>query len=261
MLTALTFALNIQELVGSLEPGVSGKDVIITLCGLLNSDEVLNHAVEFCGEGVKSLSIDERLTIANMSTEWGALAGVFPVDETTVAWLEARLAWLTKRGRAGVPSDPPTGVPERCDQAQLSALQELMPHMHADPNCHYDVTVTLDLSSVRPHVSGPNDVKLATSVDKVAESQIKINKAYLVSCVNSRQEDIAAAAEIVRGHKIAPDVEFYVAAASSEVQAQSEADGNWQALLDAGAIPLPPGCGPCIGLGKGILEENEVCVF
>jgi homoaconitate hydratase len=88
----------------------------------------------------------------------------------------------------------------------------------------------------------------------------KIHKAYLVSCVNSRREDIAQAAEVVRGKKVADGVEFYIAAASSEVQAESEKSGDWQALIEAGAIELPPGCGPCIGLGRGLLEDNEVGV-
>jgi len=90
------------------------------------------------------------------------------------------------------------------------------------------------------------------------EKNIRIHKAYLVSCVNSRVEDIAEAAAVVRGKKVAEGVEFYMAAASSEVQAEAEKRGDWQALLEAGAIPLPPGCGPCIGLGRGLLGDNEV---
>ncbi|MBA7633914.1 3-isopropylmalate dehydratase large subunit [subsurface metagenome] len=116
----------------------------------------------------------------------------------------------------------------------------------------------MDLTTVTPHVSGPHDVKTMTSAAKLAGENVKIDKAYLVSCVNSRVADLAAAAGTVRGHKIAGGVEFYVAAASSEVQAESEKRGDWQALLEAGAIPLPPGCGPCIGLGKGLLRDDEV---
>ena len=90
---------------GTLQPGVTGKDVIIALAGQFNQDEVLNHAIEFGGEGVSALSIDERLTIANMTTEWGALAGVFPADARTISWLETRANVLKHRGLAGVPSD------------------------------------------------------------------------------------------------------------------------------------------------------------
>lgn len=129
---------------------------------------------------VKYLSVDERLTIANMSTEWGALAGVFPVDDVTLSWLDARVKWLTKRGPAGVPSDPPSGgVSERCGPKALAQTRELIPRMQPDPECVYNTIITLDLGSVRPHVSGPNDVKLATPVDVVAKDHVKINKAYV----------------------------------------------------------------------------------
>ncbi len=92
-------------LTGKLRKGVTGKDLIIALCGYFNHDEVLNHAIEFVGDGVKSLSVDERLAIANMTTEWGALAGVFPVDEITIQWLRNRADYISKRGLEGVASD------------------------------------------------------------------------------------------------------------------------------------------------------------
>ncbi|HPI38127.1 MAG TPA: aconitase family protein, partial [Ignavibacteriaceae bacterium] len=113
-------------------------------------------------------------------------------------------------------------------------------------------------TSIEPVVSGPNSVKVMSTVSELKEKKVKINKAYLVSCVNSRVDDLAEAAFIIRGKKVANDVQFYIAAASSEVQAESENRGDWQALLEAGAIPLPPGCGPCIGLGVGLLEDGEV---
>ena len=91
------------ELQGKLKKGVTGKDVIIALCGHFKNDEVLNHALEFVGEGVKNLSVEERLTISNMTTEWGALAGVFPVDEITIGWLKKRNEFILKRGLEGVP--------------------------------------------------------------------------------------------------------------------------------------------------------------
>ncbi|MCB0731773.1 MAG: homoaconitase, partial [Ignavibacteriae bacterium] len=96
------------------------------------------------------------------------------------------------------------------------------------------------------------------SVSELSNKEIKINKAYLVSCVNSRLDDITEAANVLKGNKIAVGVNFYIAAASSEVQAESEKRGDWQALIEAGATPLPPGCGPCIGLGIGLLEDGEV---
>jgi homoaconitate hydratase len=245
------------ELTGKLKPGVTGKDVIIALCGFFNHDEVLNHAIEFVGDGIKNISIDERLTIANMTTEWGALAGVFPIDEITINWLRNRNDFILNRGLENVASDiDGNGGHPRVNDEKILKLVNQIPS--TDDNAFYSKSLSLDLGSVQPFVSGPNTVKIVTSVQEIKPKAIKINKAYLVSCVNSRVDDIAEAATIVKGKKIANGVNFYIAAASSEVQAESEKRGDWQALIDAGAIPLPPGCGPCIGLGTGLLEDGEV---
>lgn len=240
-----------------LRPGVTGKDVIITLAGYFKNDEVLNHALEFSGEGVKELSIDQRLTIANMTTEWGALAGVFPVDERTIEWLEKRIEYVKQRGPAGVPSDADGhGEHPRLNEKHLQELKQnpVLP----DADAYYTKEIVLDLDSVVPYVAGPDTVKVTHPVTELAKQNIKIQKAYLVSCVNSRLEDIKQAAEVIKGKKVAPHVKFYIAAASSEVQKEAERLGYWQTLLEAGAIPLPPGCGPCIGLGAGLLEDGEV---
>jgi len=245
------------ELIGKLLPGVTGKDVIITLCGLFNSDEVLNHAVEFTGGGIAELSVEERLTIANMTTEWGALAGVFPVDTVTLEWLKNRVVLTKERGLPSVPSDEDGGGSHpRLNEERLQELEENI--ITPDNDAFYAVDISLDLSTVRPQCAGPDNVKTITDVSVMAKEGVRIDKAYLVSCVNSRVGDIAAAAEVVRGKGVAPGVDFYVAAASSEVLAESERRGDWQALLDAGAIPLPSGCGPCIGLGMGLLENGEI---
>ncbi|MDK9699410.1 MAG: homoaconitase [bacterium] len=245
------------NLTGTLQPGVTGKDVIITLCGFFNKDDVLNHAIEFSGDGLAALSIDQRLAIANMTTEWGALAGVFPIDAVTYAWLENRIAFIAKRGLEKVPSDADgNGVHPRMNRNALDKLRANP--IAADADAFYAKTITLDLSSVRPHISGPNHVKVMMSVSDAERKGILIHKAYLVSCVNSRVEDIAEAAAVMRGKKIADGVKFYIAAASSEVRRESEKRGDWQTLLEAGAIALPPGCGPCIGLGTGLLEAGEV---
>ncbi|MCH8286247.1 homoaconitase [candidate division KSB1 bacterium] len=245
------------ELKGKLRPGVSGKDVIVTLCGLFNNDEVLNHAVEFTGEGVSSLNIDQRLTIANMTTEWGALAGIFPVDELLIDWLRKRAVYLEKRKRQGVPSDKDveSGNPRLNKDTIRNFVED---SIKPDGDAFYSKLLELDLSSVRPFVSGPDHVKVMTSVSEIEKQNIKIHKAYLLSCVNSRVDDIAQAAEVVRGKKVSNDVEFYIAAASSEVEEESKKRGDWQTLIDSGAIPLPPGCGPCIGLGTGLLKDGEV---
>ena len=230
---------------GRLRPGVNGKDVIVTLCGLYNRGEVLNAAVEFHGDGVATLSMSERMTIANMTTEWGALVGWFPFDEVTAAYLRQRLFVLAARGVTG-----------RLDEAQIVAWEADPPA--PDPDAAYAAEIELDLASVTPHVSGPDTVTKMRSVAEIARDRIPIQKAYLLSCVNSRLDDLAQAAEVLRGRTVAVGVELWMAAASAEVQAEAEANGIWQALVAAGACPLPPGCGACIGLGVGLLEPGEV---
>ncbi len=247
------------ELNGKLKNGVTGKDVIIALCGYFNNDEVLNHIIEFFGDGIKHLTIDQRLTIANMTTEWGALGGVFPIDNVTIAWLKKRAETIEKRGLAGVPSDADgNGKHPRMNFDRITKLENELKNLKADNDAYYAKELSINLSTIQPYVAGPNNVKVMNTATELGKKDIKVNKAYLVSCVNSRVEDIAAAADIVKGKKIAEGVEFYIAAASNEVQAESEKRGDWQALLDAGAIPLPPGCGPCIGLGAGLLKDGEI---
>ncbi|PKL87915.1 MAG: homoaconitase [Ignavibacteriae bacterium HGW-Ignavibacteriae-2] len=247
------------ELKGKLQKGVVGKDVIIGLCGYFNNDEVLNYVIEFSGEGIKELNIDQRLTIANMTTEWGALGGVFPIDDVTIDWLKNRADFIAKRGLAGVPSDSDgKGSHPRLNSTRIAQLESILAELTPDADAYYAKELVIDLSTIEPYVSGPNTVKVMTSVSSIKEKNVKINKAYLVSCVNSRVEDITEAAEVLRGKIIAEGVQFYVAAASSEVQAESEKRGDWKVLLDAGAIVLPPGCGPCIGLGTGLLEDGEI---
>lgn len=245
------------ELKGSLRQGVTGKDVIIALCGYFNHDEVLNHAIEFVGDGIRYLTIDERLAIANMTTEWGALAGVFPIDLATILWLKKRERFIEHRGLEGVFSDADgNGQHPRINHKRIEELEHNIPQ--ADGDAFYAKELTINLSTIEPFVSGPNTVKTFAAVSELKEKNITINKAYLVSCVNSRVDDIAEAAAVVKGKKVADHVKFYIAAASSEVQKEAERYGYWQSLVEAGAIPLPPGCGPCIGLGTGLLEDGEI---
>ncbi|GMM27984.1 homoaconitate hydratase [Martiniozyma asiatica (nom. inval.)] len=233
------------ELVGELPKGTSGKDIIVALCGLFNNDEVLNHAIEFTGPAVKNLPIDYRLTIANMTTEWGALSGVFPIDEITKNWYAKRLL------RVG-------SGHQRINPKTVDNLSNTADSVKSDDDAYYAKTLTIDLSTLSEYVSGPNSVKIGTPAAELSKDEIKINKAYLVSCTNSRLSDIKAAADIIGNNKLAPGVQFYIAAASTEVQADAEAEGAWKTLLDAGCTPLPAGCGPCIGLGAGLLEPGEV---
>jgi len=132
----------------------------------------------------------------------------------------------------------------------------------ADADANYAIELVLDLATVVPHVSGPNEVKTMVSLPEMQRKHVTIQKAYLLSCVNARFEDLHDAAEVVRdrGGHVAAGVEFYLAAASAEVQAKAESTGDWKTLLDAGAIPLPSGCGACIGLGRGLVEKGETAI-
>ena len=246
------------ELKGRLPHGVTGKDVIVALCGYFNKDEVLNGAIEFSGDGIAALSVDDRLTIANMTTEWGALAGVFPVDEVTLEWYERALKRFEFRTFANPTVSsaiPPPPEHPRINCARLDALR--VASLRSDPDAAYASHLVLDLSTLVPHVSGPNSVKVSSPLPVLESKRIPIQKAYLLSCTNARASDISAAATVMKGRKVADGVEFYVAAASSEVQLDAEKRGDWETLVLAGAKPLPAGCGPCIGLGIGLLEEGQ----
>jgi homoaconitate hydratase len=229
---------------GELPEGATGKDVIITLCGLYNHDEVLNAAIEFSGLGMASLSMDARFSISNMTTEWGPLVGWFPVDAVTINYLKGVRQHLKA-----------TGV-ERFSEKDIESWTKDPPR--PDSNAVYAARIVLDLSQVTPHVSGPDTVQVMSSLAEMERKKVAIQKAYLVSCMNSRLEDLDAAAKVLKGKKVASGVKFYLGAASKWVQEEAEKRGIWQTLLDAGANPLPAGCGPCIGLGVGLLEPGEV---
>lgn len=240
------------ELKGELPVGISGKDIIVALCGVFNEDQVLNHAIEFTGDSLDKIPIDYRLTIANMTTEWGALSGLFPVDRVLLDFYRNR---LTKVG----PNHP------RLNEKTIQDLQEKSKVLKADTDAKYAKKLTIDLSTLTHYVSGPNSVKISSTVEDLSNQNIKVDKAYLVSCTNSRLSDLEAAAHVVcptgninEVHHVAEGVEFYIAAASSEVETEARASGAWEKLLKAGCMPLPAGCGPCIGLGTGLLEPGQV---
>ncbi|TFA97524.1 Homoaconitase, partial [Trichoderma ghanense] len=240
---------------GVLPPGVTGKDVIIALCAFLKSD-VLNMCVEFTGseQTLASLSVSERLTIANMACEWGALSGLFPVDKTLISWYRARAS-------AAAVTDSPSQ--SRLNHKRIDELLEAP--LVADPGAVYAKEFYLNLSTLSPFVAGPNSVNVATPVAKLETENIAVDKAYLLSCTNGRSTDFAAAARVFREAgtdgkpaKIHPRVKLYLAPASVAEQRMSEEAGDWQVLVQSGAELLPPGCATCIGLGRGLLEEGEV---
>src|SRR6202035_2676146 len=196
----------------NLSAGVTGKDVIIALCGLFNKDEVLNHAVEFMGDGMANLPMSARMTIANMTTEWGALAGVFPFDAVTVNYLRSRVSEFANASRPGT-----RGPRSRAGytNAEIDAWWKNRSELSADPDAHYAIELELDLATVVPHVSGPNEVKTMVSLPEMERKHVPIQKAYLLSCVNARCEDLRDAAEVVRdrGGRGAEGGVFYVAPA------------------------------------------------
>src|SRR5258708_5795747 len=185
---------------GKLPDGATGKDVIITLCGLYNHDECLNAAVEFTGPGVASLSMDARLSISNMTTEWGPLVGWFPVAAATLQYLRGVRQRLKAMG---------TGTPdERISEKDItnSDKNALMP----DVDAAYAARITLDLGQVTPHVSGPDTVQTMQSLAAIEKNKDAIQKAYLISCLNSRLEALEAAAKVLKGHRVASGVKFYL---------------------------------------------------
>lgn len=197
--------------------GVRGKDLILTLCATEPADLALGRAVEFAGPGVEHLTLEERITVANMTTEWGALSGWFPPFEDT---------------------------------------DDVAP----DPGARYEREIRVRLDRLVPFVTGPDSVRAGRPLAEVRREKIRIDKAYLVSCTHSRHDDLRRAADALAGRPVAPGVELYVAAASRAVRDDLERDGTWSRLLEAGAIPLPSGCGPCIGLGRGVLRRGETAI-
>jgi homoaconitate hydratase len=179
-----------------------------------------------------------------MTTEWGPLVGWFPVDAVTIQYLRGVQQRLKANGA------------ERFSEEHIDGWEKHP--LGPDADAVYAARITLDLAQVTPHVSGPDTVQAMQSLAEIEKKKVVIQKAYLISCVNSRLEDLAAAAKVLEGQKVAPGVKFYLSAASKWVQEEAEKRGIWQTLLDAGALPLPSGCGPCIGLGVGLLEAGEV---
>lgn len=215
------------ELRGKLNPYVSGKDVILHLIGEIGVSGSLYKSLEFTGEGVKSLSMDDRLCICNMAIEAGAKNGIFPVDETTEAYMKGR-------------AKHPWTVYE------------------ADPDAVYEKTVTIDLSSLEPTVAWPH---LPENTHPASEgNDIAIDQVVIGSCTNGRMEDMKAAYEILRGRHIADGVRGIIIPATMAVYRECIERGYTTAFVDAGCVVSTPTCGPCLGGYMGILAEGERCV-
>ena len=215
------------ELKGQLPGNCSGKDVILTIIGMIGVDGALYKSMEFTGEGVASLSMDDRLCICNMAIEAGAKNGIFPVDEKTKAYLSGR--------------------------------SEREPVFYeADPDAEYEKTIEIDLSRIVPTVSCPH---LPENTHPAAElSHIKIDQVVIGSCTNGRMEDMETAYRILNGKKVADGIRCIIIPATQQIMKECVERGYVTAFIEAGAVVSTPTCGPCLGGYMGILAEGERCV-
>lgn len=215
------------ELTGKLPENCSGKDVILTIIGMIGVDGALYKSMEFCGDGVASLSMDDRLCICNMAIEAGAKNGIFPVDDVTRAYMKGR-----------------------CEREPVE--------YSADPDAEYEKTVTVDLSKIVPTVSCPH---LPENTKPASElHDIKIDQVVIGSCTNGRMEDMEAAYKILIGKKVADGVRCIIIPATMAIYRECVTRGYVTAFIDAGAVVSTPTCGPCLGGYMGILAEGEKCV-
>ena len=215
------------ELTGAIQRPVTGKDVILHLIGEIGVSGALYKSLEFVGEGVKSLTMEDRLCICNMAIEAGAKNGIFPVDEITEAYLKGR-------------------------------SQRPWVKYEADPDAEYERTVTIDLTALEPTVSYPH---LPENTHLAKEGKdIKIDQIVIGSCTNGRIEDMQAAYEVLKGKHIAKGVRGIIIPATMAVYKECILRGYTEAFIDAGCIVSTPTCGPCLGGYMGILAAGERCV-
>ena len=215
------------ELTGRLQPWVSGKDVILHLIGLIGVDGARYSSLEFTGDGVGMLSMDERFTIANMAVEAGAKNGIFPVDDTTLAYVKEH-------------AQKPYKVYE------------------ADEDAVYKQTVKIDLSALRPTVAFPHLPSNTRTVDEAGE--VKIDQIVIGSCTNGRIDDLRVAARVMQGRRLAPNVRGIVIPATQKIYLQAMEEGLLKIFVDAGCAVSTPTCGPCLGGHMGVLAAGERCV-
>ena len=215
------------ELKGKLKPNCSGKDVILSIIGKIGVDGALYKSMEFVGEGVKNLSMDDRLCICNMAIEAGAKNGIFPVDEKTMEYMKER----TER---------------------KPVIYE------ADADAQYEQTIEINLSEITPTVACPH---LPENTKNAYElSDIKIDQVVIGSCTNGRMEDMEAAYRVLNGKKVKDGVRCIIIPATMQVYRECVERGYVTAFIDAGAVVSTPTCGPCLGGYMGILAKGEKCV-
>ena len=215
------------ELKNSLNKNCSGKDVILTIIGMIGVDGALYKSMEFTGEGVKSLSMDDRLCICNMAIEAGAKNGIFPVDQTTLDYLKGR-----------------------------SERQPVI--FEADADAEYEKVIEIDLSKIVPTVSCPHLPENTHPADELED--IKIDQVVIGSCTNGRMEDMETAYRILKGKKVADGVRCIIIPATMNIMRECSERGYITAFIDAGAVVSTPTCGPCLGGYMGILAKGERCI-
>ena len=213
------------ELKGALPPFVTGKDLILHIIGKIGVDGALYRSMEFTGEGVSSLTMDDRFTVCNMAIEAGAKNGIFPVDETARAYMKDRFRRAVKV-------------------------------YEADPDAEYAETYSVDLSELKPTVAFPH----LPENTKTEWETLPIHQAVIGSCTNGRISDLRQAAEILNGKKVAKGVRCIVIPATQEIYLQALKEGLIETFIRAGAIVSTPTCGPCLGGHMGILADKERCV-
>ena len=216
------------ELTGSLPEWVSGKDLILHIIGMIGVDGALYKSMEFVGEGVKSLSMDDRFTIANMAIEAGAKNGIFPVDELAKAYMDEH---STK---------------------QYTVYE-------ADEDAVYDEVYTIDLNSLRPTIAFPHLPENTKTIDEITED-IKIDQVVIGSCTNGRIDDLRCAAKVLKDKKVAPGIRCIIIPATQAIYLQAMEEGLLKTFIEAGAVVSTPTCGPCLGGYMGILSAGERCV-
>lgn len=215
------------ELVGKPSRWVSGKDVILHIIGLIGVDGALYRSMEFTGEGIRSLSMDDRFTICNMAIEAGGKNGIFPVDDLAIEYMKEH----SKR--------------------EFTVYE-------ADEDAEYDETYVIDLSELKPTVSFPHLPSNTKTIDQVGE--VKIDQAVIGSCTNGRMDDMRIAAEVLKGRKIARGVRCIVIPATQAIYLQAMREGLLEIFIEAGAVVSTPTCGPCLGGYMGILAAGERCI-
>ena len=215
------------ELIGKPAPFISGKDVILYLIGRIGVDGALYQSLEFVGDGLQYMSMDDRFTIANMAIEAGAKNGIFPVDDLTLDYIKER---STRQPKV----------------------------YEADQDAEYTRTITINLSTLRPTVAYPH---LPENTHPVEDARnIKIDQVVIGSCTNGRISDLRVAAEIMKGKHVAKNVRVIVIPATQKIYLEAMEAGYLRTFIEAGAVVSTPTCGPCLGGYMGILASGEKCV-